>query len=88
MKSVFSISGDDDGSVPAHGYDLTICFNGMPGTVVLEVSQTTYPASTSTSVGGSMTATIMRSILKASHARAIASALLSAATEVRQAAID
>lgn len=80
MKAVFSVGGD--GPFPQPSFDIVVCFNGVPGDVILEVIQTTHDApgepTTTTHVP------LMRTALKASHARAIASALLSAATEVRK----
>ncbi len=73
MKSVFSVRGDNDGSIPSPSFNISVCFNGVPDTVILEVHRT----------DSEMHLPLMRAVLKASHARAIASALLSAATETR-----
>ena len=80
MKSVFSVGGD--GEFPQPSYDIVVCFNGVPDTVILEVIQTTFDAPGEPTTTCSMC--LMRTALKSSHARAIASALLSAATEIKR----
>lgn len=89
MKAVFSVGGDGDGNIPQQkNYDIGVMFNGLPGTVILEINETTFEGYSGES-GNLETRVekrqkcVMRSALKASEARAIASALLSAATEVQ-----
>lgn len=77
MKSVFSVGGD--GEFPQPSYEISIQFNGVPDTVVIEINRTVFEGYPSVS----KQECVMRAPLKANHARAIASALLSAATEVR-----
>jgi hypothetical protein len=81
MRSTFHISGEyvplssptSCGAAPnPTSYRLDICFNGIPGVVVLGMDQ------------GDGSDLQVRALLKASEARAIASALLSAATEAKQ----
>lgn len=87
MKAVFSFSGE--GEFPnAPVFDLKVCFNGLPGTVVLELDRVEFQGfSGSTGDPNSeerkVTTPVLRAPLKASEARAIASAILSAATEAR-----
>jgi hypothetical protein len=94
MKSVFSVGGDplDGSQQTAPGlsphFDISVCFNGVPDTVILEVHRNDFEGYSGESGNPVTTRTtkqvpLMRAALKASHARAIASALLSAATEVR-----
>jgi hypothetical protein len=80
MKAVFSVGGD--GEFPQPSYDIVVCFNGIPDTVILEVVQTTFDAPGEPTTTG--TKCLMRTALRGSHARAIASALLSAATEIKK----
>lgn len=79
MKSVFSIANDS--KFPAPTYELVVCFNGVPRTVVLEVHEITGWSGDSSGNSRAETKLHLRSCLKASEARAIASAILSAATE-------
>jgi hypothetical protein len=86
MKATFVVGGD--GQFPQPSYDIAVCFNGVPDTVVLEIHRNEFEGFSGsgdnpvTTVNKQQTC-VMRTALKASHARAIASALLSAATEVR-----
>lgn len=72
MQAVFYLHGEPtiDPS-QQNGYRLNVCFNGEPGTVVLEVD------------AGDGSELKVRALLKASEARAVASAILSAATEAK-----
>ncbi len=94
MKAVFSVGGDplDGSQMTAPGltpsFDISVCFNGVPGTVILEIQRIDFEGYSGGSGDPVTTRTtrqvpVMRAALKASHARAIASALLSAATEVK-----
>lgn len=76
MFATFNVAGD--GEFPQPSFEIGIGFNGVPGTVILELGKTEYPDE------GPRTVPLMRAVLQASHARAIASALLSAATEAKQ----
>lgn len=87
MKATFSLVEDGTG-IPRPCYDLAICFNGVPDTVVLEITRTDSEGYSGSSDDPITTVTkrqarVMRAAIKGSHARAIASALLSAATEVK-----
>lgn len=80
MKSTFHVNGDRE--FPDNTtYELTVCFNGVPDTVILEVERTRF-SETVPSVPTHET--VVRAVLKASEARAVASAILSAATEVKR----
>jgi hypothetical protein len=87
MKSTFSVAGD--GPFPAPSYDLIICFNGVPKTVVLEITRV-HDVGYSGGSGRAVTEerrtveSVCRVALAASHARAIASALLGAATDAQR----
>ena len=86
MKAVFSVAGD--GEFPQPSYDIGVMFNGLPGIVVLEVTQTTSAGYSGASEQPVTTLerkynNVLRTQLKASEARAIASAILSAATEAK-----
>jgi hypothetical protein len=87
MKATFSV-GDGSGSFVSPLYEIGVCFNGEPGKVVLEVDQIVFNGYSGAS-GDPVTTqkkqseSVMRTVLKHSEARAIASALLSAATEAR-----
>lgn len=87
MKATFDVAGD--GEFPQPSFEIAICFNGVPGTVILEINKMCgggYSGESGNPVStvSKRLENVMRAPLKASHARAIASALLSAATEVRQ----
>ncbi len=87
MKAVFSVGGD--GEFPQPSYDIGVMFNGMPGTVVLEVNEMVTAPGYSGESGNPVTTVrsqhkcVLRTLLKASEARALASAILSAATEAQ-----
>ena len=84
MKSTFNVSGEHHGDGPNDkSFEIVVCFNGVPDTVILEVQEITGWSGASDEPSYPNKVTRMRAPLKASHARAIASALLSAATEVR-----
>jgi hypothetical protein len=92
--AVFSVAGEEDAGLHPNfphsaSFDLIICFNGVPDTVILEIKETTWEGHSGESGNPETQSvkrqkTIMRAPLKASHARAFASALLSAATEVKR----
>ncbi len=83
MKAVFSVGSDDNTLGESRSYDIAILFNGMPGKVVLEITRQSYTEFKNGAGPGEQHASecVMRTVLEASHARAISSALLSAATE-------
>lgn len=89
MKAVFSVAGDQP-FPDTTNYDITVCFNGLPGVVILEVHEITFEGFSGEGDNPETSHTkksvcVMRASLQASHARAIASALLSAATETKRA---
>lgn len=87
MKAVFSVRGDGlDMSTPS--YNIGIGFNGVPNTVILEIDRVQFEGYSGSgddpvTQHRQDTVNVCRAVLAGSHARAIASALLSAATEVR-----
>lgn len=42
MKAVFSVTGA--GPSPQPSFDIVVCFNGVPGEVVLEIHKTDWSA--------------------------------------------
>lgn len=88
MNATFSMAGD--GQFPnSPSYELCICFNGVPGTVVLEINRFDFQGFSGSSESPQteerrVTRQVCRALLQSSHARAIASAMLSAATEAKQ----
>ena len=88
MRAVFAVSGDGNGQAPVSGYEIRIGFNGVPGKVALEVAKIISNGFTGSSDNPvteerRQTETVCRTVIDASYARAIASAMLSAATESR-----
>ena len=85
MKAVFTVAGDgNDLNTP--NFEIGIGFNGVPGKVLLEVRRIDFQGfsgsgDSPTSEERRVTTPACRAVLESSHARAIASALLSAATE-------
>ncbi len=89
MKAVFTVGSDNDHINQQSHFEIAILFNGMPEKVVLEVTrihQQGFSGESDNPITREQknTELVMRTVLEASHARAISSALLSAATEARK----
>jgi hypothetical protein len=83
MQSVFTVQGE--GEFPMPSFEIGVGFSGVPGQVVIELAKLTFsePNGDPIPEGPKRREMRARMVMPASHARAIASAVLSAATQAR-----